>query len=1213
MLHSDPRSVGEIRGLIKRDPTLRMLQRQSGLDELNAELSDAIVNDDFNRASVISEEIYSIFSSEPGSHPTALLNAGTTAIDLHLAAQDLDGATAFGKQLVDRIRSAIETHDDRGQDNAWRSAAKHQLQTAKLLKSRADKNDPLVGRYCRLVKRRMIDEAKVELDMMDSDGASVTEDLMDATIDLVGADQLNSIDLMLTVGIQAVDREEDDFAAEIIQRLQDLESKRYGDVVEGNRLFLEAYLAEALGNFDDAIASYQGAAEAFQPKWPADAAGAYSAASLLSHEIEDYESAAESTRNAFDHFMAVQAFDNALIELPWLISSYQLLGSFELAESVIDRGIEFCVALNDPASLRDVLLEAAWTYESAGDEARMLAAYDDVIESAEDEDAPHGLTSTMQYRADSLDLLIDNAGAFETLDQLVGIYAKQGEHEAAADTAIEAAKRWRSMHGQDAQLAALRRYKDRMGDANSIRIVIDQIAGLQAGMDSRFLTMRKLSREAAKEIAAGEDADVVMAEVQAVQDMLPTQEQHMNNAEESFAWAAELAQQQCFGSAAEAFFDSAVSLNDASHSPAQLSATLANYAKALSRSHQFEDAARGYRIAADHLDQSSVDHWQAKRSEMIQRLACHQLAQAKELAESLLQRQGIRDQLESNLPLLARACELQIRWTLADIEWLRGNHADAEASSRACLTMLGEVMDELDPSQVSGSDRATLAKLAFVNSLLRSEYVDVRDYLHLGAIPSEELSAKFPARAVLTATREAWLAEVISAADLLKTMTAAVGGDADIRDQASRCLDWLNKRSYTRSNEDQRSEDADDLLARAERVRMEAQSGSMDLSEVSELAEDALEQWRELPDEERPFLSMMHAELLISESLVHGNELNDPDQVDRGLWYLDQAEARLAATGMRPADVARCGALRFLLEAAGSFDPICLNDFDVALEFINDYLQLLFPNKDGQFRLAAQTGTSMVTDMLDKANMDFRSARPTDPRLDWMSPLMLLSQHGDDIHRGFVEVSGFINEPAHAQLARAIALAILQRTAAGQLDLELTAAQPRYDALPQYQLRLDVIASMLRADSVWTGRALNAPPFPDRAFVWFEGSDPQGEPSLMSVSTQLSFASSFAYGVSPDLQAWHQLRESLLEWLPIENAANRLEKLDQSIRVPKPQASEPNPMPRATFSPSARQTTIDAAMAILGLELPEIEHDAENRFAWIEDLAEALLSPMNDQ
>lgn len=103
-----------------------------------------------------------------------------------------------------------------------------------------------------------------------------------------------------------------------------------------------------------------------------------------------------------------------------------------------------------------------------------------------------------------------------------------GEHVAAAESAVSAGlaiqaaadagnNAARNENGEandsDARLAALRRYNAEMTDAAAMQILNREIASILAGTPELGGESGRQIREAARRIAAGEDADAVMAEI----------------------------------------------------------------------------------------------------------------------------------------------------------------------------------------------------------------------------------------------------------------------------------------------------------------------------------------------------------------------------------------------------------------------------------------------------------------------------------------------------------------------------------------------------------------------------------------------------------------------------------------------------------------------------------------------------------------------------
>ncbi|MEM9367639.1 MAG: hypothetical protein AAGD07_16740 [Planctomycetota bacterium] len=588
---------------------------------------------------------------------------------------------------------------------------------------------------------------------------------------------------------------------------------------------------------------------------------------------------------------------------------------------------------------------------------------------------------------------------------------------------------------------------------------------------------------------------------------------------------------------------------------------------------------------------------------MMMRLAAHQTRESHSIAASLLKQDPILQQLYAGMPLMAHACELQVRWTMADAAWLEEDFAAAEEQAQACLQPLMKLLDAFHISDRANADDRSKSMRGFVHSLLRTDYVDTRDYLQLGSLDPSTLLTSYPNRAILIYAREFWLAKNELALEGLKEVASSPNVDVAVRQRAQTCLQSLEDRKATFRREGSETVTAGEYLDQARRSRRKPSASPDDYACAGQLAKQALTQWESLPEEQQPFLDMMHAELLVSESTLFASETPDVDQVYRGLEYLERAELRLAATGMRPADLARCGALRFLLESADSLAPVSLDNFEIARTDIRDYLASLFPSEPGTFRLAALLGDSVVTETLNRAEMDYRGSRPLIPLLDWSSPVLLVSQQGSELQRCVVEVSPFANQSAESQLSRAVCLAILQRTAGGQLDTALTADYSRWERLPKYQVRLDVLDAMLRCGPSLFDEVSGAAPFPDQAIAVFPHANDEGNVSFASVSFQPLFSKNLILHVSQDKADWRKFGETLRTWLPISNASQRIGKLAQTVRL---SAGESPRFLKAAFSPSAQETVLEGTTAILGLQLPKSKSLPQGNVEWLGDLIEVL-------
>ena len=955
------------------------------------------------------------------------------------------------------------------------------------------------------------------------------------------------------------------------------------------------------------VDSFVKSAEAYGKVWPVDAAYSWYAAGDIRHVAEDYTAAIPLQAAAFEAFQQTEMFRDALNQGFWLLEAYRMAERHDQAWGALDRAVLLAQTLGPPADLGSLMIDKAWIAEAEGDNRLMRQAYEQSVEAyVRAEDVPEAIETCRRMVVSHL-ANVDNEAARLSYDWIVQLALREGMHRVAADAAVDASARVRRMADRESQLKTLQAYRLRMSDPAAMKILIDEVARVKAGMSESFTLMRREARQLAERIAGGEEIEDVPAELDAVETV--DEEQSKTEAEAFLEIARDHERYQRAGFAAVDYLNAALWWNDCEDTGEQISFAMRRRGDALMESHHFSQAALAYQIAGDHASPNSETAWECLFRRSLAHLAAHQLQRAGEgadpLATSSVQRgpEG-RDRSQSECQAIRQS------WLSADILWQRGELVRAEQAYLSSLPDLVRWIGETDQSMAGNSAADDSAADDSDESpdrcaAIAEEYRWVRQILLTDPTGEETLAGQYPARLVTLAVREGLAKDPETAAAML-TMVVDGHPDTPVARAALNC-----RRLLEGLKQPQRADVAGDNALSAMVQKAGRLYGQRKFEPSIDPAKAVVERLDRLPREERPAQLAMQMHLLISEAIVRSDSgwftgVGSSEAVE----HLNKAESYLDATGLRPQDKARCAAVRYLLENEEPVTSTSIHESALLLDWIADYVQTLRPKRAEPLTLAVQPGELFRDIMFDskfRGRADVNQAQ----RASWLDASVQwwfwpACERDGGGRPSVVALTSFTIPNESVQISRAICYAVLDLVAGGRRSDRLVG---RYDIEGQevvIDIDLDSLEGLLAEDGRWLAAIADRIAPPDAALVWWVDDAAAGTDPGMVALHRLFKGPDGLFAVPSGQVNWASLRETIEQHLSNDLQHELLSRaIDAMVVIP---ADEGSSSDRVRFSRFGVDRIRRLVAEQFGLPEPESGHQPSPAWRFWPDVLQELSS-----
>ncbi len=1203
------------------DQLVKIAEATAALPALKAEMEKQVSEGNFLAASRTGRRICKVLGDGPDPNPAAYSYVAAEIVDYFVAAENLVAASEFASQLLEQL-GQLEAPEELLQ------ATRQNIQAIEKLQALAASPEPeQVRRYfahLRAELRQRVTPAEsnapdVSGDQDDTAAAlSPRSEMLALEREFFPENHLYIIQSLASIAAQQVQEDGLGEARAQLEALAQLDVPDFPALLKGHVGWLKALIAIAEDDLDAAAQAAWEAAEGYSEPWAVDGAAVLSMVGYELQNAELYADAVDLHQSAAEVYLRCGMLHDSLDDAVWLISSLRLAERWNETGDIIAKTRALATALSFDEYQGILWLESAWTAEAFGNLTEMKHAYSQAVAAYQRAGEFEDACNVLQYEADSFDAVVDNRSALDAYHRLFRLALNEQLHERAADAAVDVAGRVRRLSDFETQIKTLEGYRDQMRHPAAMRIILDEIARLKAGMGVEFAEARRRSREIAKRIAAGEDPEELTEELHAELDDMPKEADAKLEGEAFMQIAHDDFEHQRFGLAAENFFNAAQWFNHAEEMSERIRDAMQQRGQALLRSHQFEDAGAAYRIASSHEGADVYNQWRGRYGQALSLLAAQHAEEALTIATSLsegkLGNQDAEDREHGELAYPERQGQLQAHWIRSDALWQRGDFAEAEQVSIDMLEQLSDWIAALRDHLPHAAD-ADVVPTDRVRSSgrfreLQFDYLDTRDRLSLGKFDVDTMITQYPARTIVVEVREALFRDRRDGTRLLKQV-AEQATAPDLQAAARQITGLLARPAYDTNLVREDDPAGMQHLLRARHLRRQR-----DFEPLYSVAIQAIDSQQAVAEGEQAWLLRMEAQLLACEALVRWPGGIPFDRKEDARAHLDQAEALLAATGNRPDDMARCGALRHLVESLHTIENLPLGTFATALDWLSDYSLAISPSRAPDPTLFVATSEIFLDQLLDGkyfARSDVMHALPISENVREVL-YVLFTPEADRQNLSLIGAATEARPEGSHFITRAVCLATLDRVAGEHVGPYYQGAVTgAFGDELGYSLHADALRLLLRPDRQWLERMTDSQIHPAFALLWVEHADAENAaepadaaalPMQPLVVRRIFDGRDSLFGIADDPQHWQPLLDWARRNLPGQENEQLLDQLALSIAL-HPKAEDEN-LQHVRFSLMGMERLRSAVAAALGLPLPKADRRSTTAVQWLQNIGRML-------